>query len=286
MKKLFLIAFVFAAFNGFSQIKTPSASPFSKIEQDFGLSTVTIEYSRPSVKNRVIFADDGLVPYGKLWRTGANSATKMTFESDVFLNGKELKAGSYAVLSTPTMTSFKFHFHAYDKSGWSSYKDKTPTLSVSASPKAMANTVETFTFATSNLTDSSMDIDMIWAKTKVTLKVKTEVDKAVMASIDKVMAGPSKGDYYNAASYYYSAGKNLSQALNWIEKATAGDDPKYWQIRKKSQILAGLGKFQEAVKVAQHSKELAMAADNADYVKMNEDSIAEWETNYKKKKTK
>lgn len=276
MKKILVLAFAFMAFNGYAQIKTPAASPKSTVTQAFGLTEVTIEYSRPSVKNRTIFSDEGLVPYGKVWRTGANQATKITFGSDVQIGGSELPAGSYAITCTPNATSFNFHIHNYEKSSWSSYKDKEPKATVSVTPQKMNNMVETFTFNFANMTSNSMDIEMMWADVKTTMKVSAAVDEVVMSSIDKVMAGPSKGDYYQAANYYYENGKNLNQALNWINKATAGDDPKFWQVRKKALILADMGKFKEALTSARESLKLAETAGNEDYVRMNEASIKEW----------
>jgi len=276
MKKILVLAFAFMAFNGYAQIKTPSASPKSTVSQAFGLSDVTIEYSRPSVKNRTIFADEGLVPYGKIWRTGANQATKITFGSDVQLNGTAVPAGSYAILTTPNATSFDFHIHKYEKSSWSSYKEKEPMATISTTPQKMSGMVETFTFNFANMTSSSMDIEMMWANLKTILKVSAGVDEVVMANIDKVLAGPTKGDYYQAANYYYENGKNLTQALSWINRATAGDDPKFWQVRKKALILADMGNFKDALTAARESKKLAEAAGNEDYVRMNDKSITEW----------
>jgi len=275
MKKVLLLAFLFTAFNGFAQIKTPAPSPKSTIDQAFGISSVSVEYSRPSVKNRVIFSDAGLVPYGKVWRTGANQATKITFGSDVTVNGSELKAGSYAVLTTPNATSFEFHFHPYEKSNWSSYRELEPAATVRATPQMTSN-VETFTFEFANITANTMDINMKWAKVMATLNVSTDVDGTVMKNIQNVLAGPSKSDYYTAASYYHDNGKNLPQALAWIQKVTDGDDPKFWQVRRKALILADMGKFKEAVKAAEQSLALAKTAGNEDYIRMNTKSIADW----------
>ena len=259
-----------------AQIKTPSASPSSKVTQTVGLTDVMIEYSRPSVKGRTIFAADGLVPFGKIWRTGANAATKITFGDDVTINGTALKKGSYAILSVPSATSWSVQFHPYEKGSWSSYKDATPAATVTATVDQLPFALETFMIVTDNLTSNSADLEFIWENTIATLKLETAVDEVVVAAIDKVLAGPTAGDYYTAGSYYFDSGKDLDKALAWVQKATHTDDPKFWQLRKESQILAALGRHGDAITAAKKSLELATAAGNADYIKLNNDSITKW----------
>ncbi len=281
MKQLLSILSMFAlvaffAVDAQAQIKTPSASPSAKVTQTVGLTDVMIEYSRPSMKKRTVFAADGLVPFGKVWRTGANSATKITFSDDVTVSGIALKKGSYAVLTVPSATSWAVQFYSYESGSWSSYVDKTPVATATAKVSQLPFALETFMIGTDNLTDSSADLEFIWEKTIATLEVKTAVDEVVMAAIDKVLGGPTAGDYYTAGSYYFDSGKDKEKALAWIQKATKTDSPKFWQVRKESLVLASLGKHTEAITAAKKSLELATAAGNADYVKMNTDSIAKW----------
>lgn len=275
MKQILLLTLCLLGATLYGQIKTPSASPSSKTTQAIGLTDVTIEYSRPSVKGRSIFAADGLVPTGKLWRLGANAVTKMEFSTDVMVNGQALEAGAYGVLATPNATEWTFHFFPHESNSWSSYKEKTPLLSVSSKIQQMPMPVETFTIVTGQHTDNSADIDFLWDTVYVPLSIKTEVDKTVMDNIDKVMAGPSANDCYQAATYYHKSGKDLKQALTWIEKATAGDDKKFWQVRRKALILGDLGKTREAIAAAKVSMSLAQEAGNDEYVKMNKEFIAE-----------
>jgi len=271
-----LILIAFTAFSAEAQIKTPSASPSAKVTQSVGLTDVTIEYSRPGAKGRTIFGADALVPDGKLWRTGANSVTRVTFSTDVVIEGQELKAGKYGVLTLPSASSWDVNFYAHESNNWSSYKEKTPTLSVTVNPKMSNNNIETFTISVDDLTAHGATINLGWANKIIPVKLGTHADKTVMASIDKVMAGPSAGDYYNAANYYFSAGKDLNQALIWVNKATEGPDKKFWQIKRKSEILGALGKKKEAIAAAQMSLELATKAGNDDYIKMNNDNIKKW----------
>ena len=266
--------FLFSSIN--AQIKTPAASPYSKITQTVGLVDVTVEYSRPSVKGRTIFAADGLVPFNQIWRTGANSATKLTCNNAIMVGGKKLEKGSYAILSKPGKMNWEFYLYPYEKGSWSSYKEQSPLVTVSAKPMATANTTESFTISFDDLRDASSRLSFSWDKTSVGFDITVQTDEDVMANIAKVLAGPSKGDYYNAASYYFSSGKDLKTAYEYVKKATDGDDQKYWQMRRKSQIEAGLGKYKDAVKTAKISMELAEKAGNMQYVKFNKDAIAEW----------
>ena len=276
MKNFILLAFLFVGFSLNAQIKTPAPSPSAKLEQVVGLTTVSLEYSRPAVKDREIFGANGLVPYGKVWRTGANQATKVTFDTDVKVAGSELKAGSYAILSVPSATNWAFHFYDYESSSFSSYVEKEPTAKVMAKPQRTSPSVESFTISLDNVKSDGADLCVSWANTTVALPISVDADGTVMANIDRVMAGPSKGDYYNAANYYHTSGKDLNKALEWVNIATEGDNPRFWQVRRKALILADLGKTKEAIAAAQMSLDLAKTAGNADYVALNEKSIKEW----------
>lgn len=280
MKKLSFIIIALAALSFFAvdlnaQIRTPAPSPTATLSQQVGLTDVEIVYSRPSMKGRTIFAANGLVPFGKMWRTGANRATKITFSDDVKLGGKELKGGSYAILTIPTAASWTVNLYTYESGNWGSYREKTPALSLSAKVQALPMTVESFTIGLNDLKATSANLMMSWEKTMVAVSIETNTDKKAMESIANAMAGPSQNDYYQAASYYHDNKKDLKQALTWIQKANA-EDPKFWQVRREALILADMGKYTEAIAAAKKSKDLATKAENEDYIRMNEKSIAEW----------
>ena len=259
-----------------AQIQTPRPSPTAKFTTTVGLTDVAIEYSRPSVKDRTIFAADGLVPYGKMWRTGANSATKISFSDDVKLAGQEVKKGDYAVVTIPSEKEWKVMLYPYEGGNWSSYTEKTPAVSFVTPALKSGNKVESFTIDLNNLRDASATLDMMWDKTMVSIPLELNVDDQVMASIKKTLAGPTGDDYYAAASYYHDSGKDLEQALMWIQKATSEGDPKFWQVRREALILADMKKVDAAIAAAQKSMELAEKAGNEDYVRMNKKSIEEW----------
>lgn len=257
-----------------AQISTPSASPGAKIETTVGLTDVMVEYSRPGVKGRTIFADNGLVPFGEIWRTGANQATKITFSDDVMVAGAEVPAGSYAILSKPMADKWEVMFFTYESGSWNSYVEKTPAATVSAKSASFPGKVENFTIMFDEYTMDGANLYMMWDKTMVALPIKTKVKEAVMAEIDRVMAGPSMNDYYNAASFVSDNG-DKKVALEYINKAVemGGDSPRFWMVRRQGLILADLGMKKEAMASFQKSMELAKAAGNMDYVRMNEKSL-------------
>lgn len=262
--------------NANAQISTPAASPSGKIEQKVGLTDIKIDYSRPSAKGRNVFGNDGIVNYGNFWRTGANSATKISFSDDVTVEGQMVKKGDYALLTKPGAASWVVNLYKYDQGNWSSYIDRAPDASLTVAPKMNGMAVETFTIDINNIESTKAVLNLIWDKVIVPVKIAVEVDKTVMSNIEKVMAGPSTNDYYAAASYYHDSNKDLEQALEWIKKANVGDSPRFWQVRREALILADLGRYKDAIAAATLSKDLAMKADNQEYVKMNEKSIMDW----------
>lgn len=256
------------------QLRTPAPSPAAKYTQTVGLIDVTVEYSRPGVKGRTIFGD--LVPYDKIWRTGANAATKITFSDDVTIEGQELEGGSYAILTKPSASSWAVHFYPYESGNFGTYVEKEPAVAVTVTPETLPLSVEDFTIGIGNLHNEGGDIQFIWANTYVPVKLGVNSDEKVMAQIDRMMAGPSTNDYYAMGQYMHDAGKDLNKALKFVQKATKGDSPRFWQVRREALILADLGRKAEALEAAKLSMQLAKEAGNDDYVRMNEKSIKEW----------
>jgi len=278
MKKLLSIAIIFCiTLSVNAQIDAPQPSPFGKIEQKVGLTDVTIEYSRPGMKGRTIFGD--LVPYGEVWRTGANANTKITFSDDVMINGKELKKGSYAIYSIPAEDNWEVMFYT-TTDNWGvpqNWDDSKVALKATAETMEMPMNMETFTIVIDELKSDSAALNFIWENTVAMLKLEVPTEKKAMASIEKVMNGPTANDYFAAGTFYHEAGKDLDKAYQWVSKATemAGEQA-FWMLRRKSLIEAEMGKKQEAIATAKKSMASAEKANNADYVKMNKESIAEW----------
>ena len=269
--------FLVPAFSSFAQIQTPAASPTAELKQRVGLTDVAIVYSRPSMKGRTVFADNGIVPFGQTWRTGANSATKLSFSDPVKLGGIELKKGDYAILTVPAAAEWKVMLFAYDGTNWSAYTSKTPVGQFMVKPEKLGNKVETFTMDINNTRNDGATIDLSWEMTRVSLPLSVEVDSRVMATIDRVMAGPSAQDYAAAAGYYFDNKKDLNKALEWMQKANATGTPAYWNLHREALILGELGRKKEAIAVAERSMNEAMKAKDDAYVRMNKEAIAKWQ---------
>ncbi|HSF89135.1 MAG TPA: DUF2911 domain-containing protein [Saprospiraceae bacterium] len=260
-----------------AQLQTPAPSPSAKIEQKIGLTDVTVEYSRPSKKGRVIFGD--VVQYDAVWRTGANAATKITFSDDVTFGGAEVKKGSYALMTKPGKKTWSVMLYPHNSTSFGSYLEsdvKPITVTTESIEMPKETDVETFMIGFDGLTNHGGTLYLLWERTFVPIEIKVNTDKTVEASITKVMGGPSANDYFSAASYYYAEKKDLNKALEWINKSISMNNEKYWVLRTKSLIQADLGDNKGAIETATRSLELAKADDNPDYVRMNEASIAEW----------
>ena len=278
MKKLFLLMLVFTlSFSVNAQIETPAPSPAAKIEQKVGLTDVSVEYSRPSMRGRVIFGN--LVPFGKIWRTGANSRTKITFSDDVMVGGTELKAGSYAILTIPQADKWEVIFYTDHAGGGAPAElDETKVAArVTENVQPMEMDIQSFTISLDDVTSNSAVIGMLWEKAYVGVKFEVPTDKTVMASIESTLSGPSFNDYYGAAVYFLSEGKDIAKAKEWIDKAMSmTKEPRFWQLRQQSLIYAASGDKKGAIEIAKKSLAAATEAGNDDYIKMNKESIAEW----------
>ena len=279
MKKTILILFVTLLTSSINaQIETPAPSPFQKIEQKVGLTSVIVEYSRPSMKGRKIFG--GLEAYGKVWRTGANENTKITFSTDFMLDGKSLQKGTYALYTIPNKTTWDVILYT-DTNNWGTpakWDENKVAAKVTVTPINMPMDVETFTITFDDLTNNSAVLGILWENVYVPLKFETPTDKMVSKSIEKIMAGPSANDMYAAAVYYLEANKDIQIAKTWIDKAVVltAKQPKFWYLRQQSLIHAKAGNKKTAIEAAKKSLELAKQAGNSGYVKMNKASLKEW----------
>ena len=260
-----------------AQIKTPPASPSSKVVQTVGLTEVTVEYSRPSVKGRDIFSLNGLVPLGQKWRTGANKNTIITFKDDVKFGGKEVKKGAYALFTTPGTNSWTIYLYK-NTENWGVPKEwdaEQEAANFTVKPTKLPFSVESMMITFDDLASGGATLNIIWDDVMVAMPIEVNTDEAVDAAYKKMMAGPSGRDYYNLGSYYHETGKDLKKALEFVNLAIA-DGEKFWMVRRKSMIQADLGDYKNAIETAKKSKELAKAAGNDNYVRMNDKAIAEW----------
>ena len=275
MKKVVLLVVLLLSSLTFqSQILTPQPSPKCVLNQMVGLTDVEVEYSRPGLKGRNIFGD--LVPFGKVWRTGANSNSTISFSEDVVIDGKTLKKGKYALFTMPKVESWEVIFYS-KTDNWGIpevWNESDVAVRASVIPQMLNKNVENFTIDINNLDNNFGYLNVSWEKTLVSLKFEVPTQKMAMASIDKIMAGPSAGDYFSAAQFYLQSNGDLSKALTYINKALElNKTTPYWYTKLKSLIQAKLGDKKGAIETAKISLAAAKDAKNNDYVKMNEDLI-------------
>lgn len=275
MKKITLaaIALTMLASVSNAQLKVPQPSPTQTVTQAFGIGEIKIEYSRPAVKGRVIFGD--LVPYGKVWRTGANQSTKITVGDDIKINGSALAAGTYAMYTMPNAAEWDVMFYKDLTLGGNvaDYKAENEVLRVKVKPTAMMDKMENFTININNIMPTSCTIDLLWDKTKVSIPVTMEIDTKVMANIEKEMA--DKRPYHQAATYYYDNNKDMTKALEWENKAAEANPKAYWVFHQKAKIQMRLNDKAGAMKSAETSLALATEDEDGAYIKMNESLIAD-----------
>jgi hypothetical protein len=253
-------------------IKTPSPSAPQFVRQDFGLSTIELSYSRPGVKGRKIFGD--LVPFGKVWRTGANQATTLNFGDTVSIGGASIPPGKYGLLSIPGADEWTIIItHQTDVTNAAAYKPDQDVVRLTAKVNHLPFSVESFMIIFADLTSNSCALQLIWDDTEVGFPISTNSDARVMTQIDNALNKDSR-PYYTAAFYYLENGKDLNKALEWFDKAIAQDPTAYFAVYQKARCLAKMGRKQEAITTAKKSMELAQQAGNADYVALNQKLIA------------
>lgn len=272
---LFLIMLISSTIQVNAQaLKTPAPSPLQTIDQAFALSNIKIEYSRPSVKGRVIYGD--LVPYGKVWRTGANSSTKITFGDDVKIEGVALKAGTYALYTIPNKDSWDILFYKDLTLGGNvgEYKATDEVLRVKGKVSASPMKFETFTINIADVTSTTANIELLWDMTKVSFGVSTEIDDKVMKSIETAMEKDSR-PYFQSANYYYENNKDLSKALSWVNTAIEQNPKAFWMTHLKAKIQMKMKDTKGAIESAEKSMATAKEEGSDDYVKLNEKLIKE-----------
>jgi hypothetical protein len=255
------------------KVDFPAASPACTLKQHVGLTDIEIVYSRPGVKGRPIF--DGLVPYGQVWRTGANNATKITFSTPVKLNGAEIPAGTYALFTIPGETEWTIIINK-GAAQWGAfqYNETNDLVRVKATPVKLSQSIETFTIEFTDIRDESATLNLLWEKTLVPVKIEIELTGKLVPQIEAVMsAAEGRKPYYQAALFYYDHGQDLQKASKWVDAAIAEREA-YYIVNLKARILAKLGDKEGAIAAAKRSTELAIKAKDTGYVKLNDDLIS------------
>ncbi|MBK9530413.1 MAG: DUF2911 domain-containing protein [Chitinophagaceae bacterium] len=274
MKKIVCIlnALLILSLANAQTLTTPQPSPLQTIKQNFALGSIELSYSRPAKKGRKIMGD--LVPFGKVWRTGANAATTITFSEEVTIGGLAVKAGKYGLLTIPDAGKWTVIISKdVNVSSPAAYKPENDVVRVQSDVVTTPFTVENFTINFANITTSSCNVEMMWENSYISFPITAGTDAKVMKQIDNIMNKDNK-PYYNAASYYYDNGKDLNQALVWVNKAVETNKEAYWMFLLKARIHQKLGDKAASRAAATTCKDLAAKDKNEDYIKMANELIA------------
>jgi TPR repeat protein len=277
-KSLLMIALALLTFVVEAQVQTPQASPAGSVSATVGLTDVKIDYFRPRVKGRKIFSADAtaLLPYGKIWRTGANNGTKISFSDDVKVEGIAVAKGEYLILSWPGATEWTISLYK-DLSlggGLDKYDASKDAAKFKVKPEKLSEKVETLTFNIGDISDDNKNakVQMAWENTSVKFNLAVDYDAKVMKSIEEATK-VNPNNYFQAAVYYLETGKDLKQAKAWIDKAAEANPTAFWILHQKAKIEKGLGDKAAASASATASLKAAKEANNRDYQVMNEELI-------------
>lgn len=259
-----------------AQLEFPAASPAATLQQRIGLTDVTVAYGRPSMRGRKVFG--GLEPYGSVWRTGANMATKVTFSTDVSFGGEAVPAGDYALFSIPGEKEWTLILSTNAEQGGAyGYDESTDQARVTVRPEALATPVETFAIGFENLQPAGATMTLEWETTRVAVPIETNVVKILVPQIEAAMAGDGEKPYFSAAMFYYENDLDMEKAAAWIEEGVKARPEAFWMVYRKGLILAKKGDMRGAIAAAEQSKEMASKASGAlkaEYIRLNEALIA------------
>ena len=252
------------------RLKTPTLSPFSKISQQVGLTDITLKYSRPSAKGRVVFGE--LVPYDKVWRTGANRATRITFKEVAKIGGKKIQPGEYAIYTIPNQGYWTIIIHANTSLrsiAGGAYKPSNDVFRFELVPEKNNNYVETFTCQFSEVKTNSLMLDITWENTLISIPIEVEVDKKIESQMLNFMKNPEgipHRTYFEAAQYYSNNGKDLNDALSFIDSALDKSPENFRYGLLKAKILAKMNNYKDALVVVEISNTWAKNKNNANYI--------------------
>jgi tetratricopeptide (TPR) repeat protein len=276
MKKILLpLVAAFTYSLAFAQVQLPQLSPTVTVAQNFGLGQITLVYSRPSIKGRTLFMENSdLAPLGKMWRTGANAATRLTFTDRVNFGGKDLDTGSYVLYTIPGKTEWEIILNkGLTNGGTDGYKEsedvvrfKTPATNVSGM------NIESFTMEFTNLKPESCDLSLLWGNTMVSIPITTKIKDRVRAQIENALQGNDK-PYWQAANFYYTYDRDYKKALENVNHAIETNQDAYYMYMMKARIQKELGDKTAAKASAEKCIQLATAAKNDDYVKQGNEFL-------------
>lgn len=257
-----------------TQLQFPMPSPTSTLKQRVGLTDIEITYSRPSAKGRPVMG--GLVPYGEVWRTGANGRTTISFSTPVKLNDTEIPAGKYSLFTIPHEDHWTIMLNKNTSGNALDYDASNEVARIESPAVDIGENIETFSIMINAIRDDSARIDLIWEHTAVPIRLNLDVVSMLQPKIEAALSGdnPNRQYYYPAALFYYDHDLDMHKAKTWIEAATKANET-YYNVNLKARILAKLGDKEGAIAAAKRSSELAGKTPGAaGYVRLNNDLIS------------
>jgi hypothetical protein len=264
---LLAVAAFLTGSSAFAQIKSPAASPLTELEQVVGITNFEVDYCRPSVKGRDIYG--GLVPYGEIWRTGANAPTTIEFDTEVTFADQTLPAGEYVLFTIPGEAMWTVIFYGdSDVPNAAAYDPKNDAARISVAPIKLATAVESFTIGFDDLRDESATLFLDWADVRVPIQLSIDTASLTAASIRSSMDDMddwTARDYANAAEFYHAQGIDSNQALQWMGKATSMNKNAFWWQHTYARMLADNEKKAEAIAAAERSLKTAKASTSGDF---------------------
>jgi len=277
MKTSLFFTLIALSFQSLAQLQAPKASPLAKVEQRVGLTDIKLEYSRPAKNGREIFGS--LLPYGEIWRAGANENTKFTTSDPIVFDQDTLKSGTYALFIIPTKQTWEVIFYT-DFSNWGTpekWDETKVALRKKVNVMNLKDVTESFTIGIDAVEIKRAVLSFEWDKTRAEIAFSVPTDTKMMAAIQKTMGGPTASEYYAAGEYYYKEKKDLQQALIWVNKALEQRGSAYWMLRTKALIQAELGDYNGAITTIKLSLVEAEKANNTTYIDLNKASLEAWE---------
>lgn len=276
MKKLTLLLAALASVAiAVAQVQMPAPSPTQTITQDFGIGKIVLTYSRPAIKGRTLFAENSdLAPLGKLWRTGANAATRISFSDYVTIGGKKLDTGTYVIYTIPNKTECTIIINkGINNAGTDGYKESEDVVRFNVPVKKMEGvTVENFTMQFANIQPERCELNLAWGNNAITIPITTEIKERIKAQIEAALKTDKK-PYWQAANFYFDWDKNNAKALEYVTKAVEENANAFWMFLFKAKVEKAMGNKAAAKESAKKCIEVATAAKNDDYVKQANDLI-------------
>ncbi len=276
--KLLLLSVVGMSIPLAAQIDLPPQSPMAKIVQQVGYTEIDVEYNRPSRKGRMIFGE--LVPYGQVWRTGANECTKITFSKDISLEDHKVKAGRYALFTIPGEEEWTIILNKnIDAWGTRDYDPSDDVLRFKVKPTSSSYHFETFTIDVGELTTTSATLQLMWANTIVRIHLGTDADEHILAEIDRRLDNPMLhlgNTYFAAAAYYLQTHRDIDQALEWVDEAIKINGKNWRYLHLKAEIMAERGEYLQAMNLGREAASIAREDGKPDQAKIAELSIEKW----------